>query len=134
VPEENVFAVGDGDLIISKAFTWSGPVAAIAAVGVAPFGLRICLEMVKDYTAGGGKPILNHQAWVMPWPSRDEDRSLAAPSRGSRRHYLDLHDSKACNRRNVESELCGELMTVQSSRQCRSWVSLTGQETSDRTL
>jgi alkylation response protein AidB-like acyl-CoA dehydrogenase len=33
VPEENVFAVGDGDLIISKAFTWSGPVAAIAAVG-----------------------------------------------------------------------------------------------------
>jgi alkylation response protein AidB-like acyl-CoA dehydrogenase len=35
VPEENVFALGDGDLVISKAFTWSGPVAAIAAVGVA---------------------------------------------------------------------------------------------------
>jgi len=35
VSEENVFAVGDGDLVISKAFTWSGPVAAIAAVGVA---------------------------------------------------------------------------------------------------
>jgi hypothetical protein len=35
VPEENVFALGNGDLVISKAFTWSGPVAAIAAVGVA---------------------------------------------------------------------------------------------------
>ena len=35
VPEENVFAVGNGDLIISKDFTWSGPVAGIAAVGTA---------------------------------------------------------------------------------------------------
>ena len=34
VPEENVFALGDGDLIISKAFTWSGPVAGIAAVNI----------------------------------------------------------------------------------------------------
>ena len=25
VPEENAFAVGNGDLVISKAFTWSGP-------------------------------------------------------------------------------------------------------------
>src|SRR5437763_5881411 len=35
VPAENVVAVGDGDLIISKAFTWSGPVAGIAAVATA---------------------------------------------------------------------------------------------------
>src|SRR5271154_5792728 len=33
VPQENVFAEGNGDLIIAKDFTWSGPVAAIAAVG-----------------------------------------------------------------------------------------------------
>ena len=35
VAEENAFAVGDGDLVVNKAFTWSGPVAAIASVGVA---------------------------------------------------------------------------------------------------
>jgi alkylation response protein AidB-like acyl-CoA dehydrogenase len=38
VPQENAFAIGDGDLVISKAFTWSGPVAAIAAIGVARRG------------------------------------------------------------------------------------------------
>jgi hypothetical protein len=32
VPQENIFAEGNGDLIIAKDFTWSGPVAAIAAV------------------------------------------------------------------------------------------------------
>ena len=47
VPEENLFAEGNGDLIISKAFTWSGPVAAIAAVGVARTAYRIHPGLVQ---------------------------------------------------------------------------------------
>ena len=53
VPAENAFAIGDGDLVISKAFTWSGPVAAIAAVGVARSAYEYVLKWAKTYTAGG---------------------------------------------------------------------------------
>ena len=35
VPVENLIAHGDGDLVINRNFTWSGPIAGIAAVGVA---------------------------------------------------------------------------------------------------
>lgn len=62
VPEENAFAIGDGDLIVSKAFTWSGPVAGIAAVGVARSAYEFVLDWSKTYKAAGDKPIINHQA------------------------------------------------------------------------
>ena len=58
VPEENAFALGNGDLIISKAFTWSGPVAAIAAVGVARSAYEYVLRWAKTYTAGADAPSL----------------------------------------------------------------------------
>ena len=61
VPEENVFALGDGDLVISKAFTWSGPVAGIAAVGTARSAYEYTLDWCKTYTGGGLDPIINHQ-------------------------------------------------------------------------
>jgi len=61
VPEENVFAVGNGDLVISKDFTWSGPVAGIAAVGVARSAYEYALNWCKTYTAGGKDPIIFHQ-------------------------------------------------------------------------
>ena len=61
VPEENVFAVGNGDLVISKAFTWSGPVAGIAAVGTARAAYEYTLDWCKTYTGGGLDPIINHQ-------------------------------------------------------------------------
>ena len=48
--------------MISKAFTWSGPVAAIAAVGVARSAYEYVLQWAKTYTAGGSLPILHHQA------------------------------------------------------------------------
>lgn len=62
VAEENVFAVGQGDLVINKAFTWSGPVAAIAAVGVARSAYEYALKWAKTYTGGGDRPIIQHQA------------------------------------------------------------------------
>jgi alkylation response protein AidB-like acyl-CoA dehydrogenase len=61
VPAENVFAVGNGDLVISKAFTWSGPVAGIAAVGTARSAYEYTLNWCKTYTAGGTHPIIHHQ-------------------------------------------------------------------------
>ncbi len=62
VPAENAFAIGDGDLVISKAFTWSGPVAGIAAVGTARAAYEYTLVWAKTYTAGGTDPIIFHQA------------------------------------------------------------------------
>ena len=48
VPAENLVARGDGDLVINRNFTWSGPIAGIAAVGVARGGLRVRAEMGED--------------------------------------------------------------------------------------
>jgi nitroalkane oxidase len=61
VPQENAFAVGNGDLVISKAFTWSGPVAGIAAVATARTAYEYVLNWAKTYTAGGVAPIIYHQ-------------------------------------------------------------------------
>jgi len=111
VPEENVFAVGDGDLIISKAFTWSGPVAAIAAVGVARSAYEYVLKWSKTYTAGGGKPILNHQA--VGYAMADVAMKIEACRAFSWKaaHYLDLHDSEGHAIGAMSKVLCGELMT-----------------------
>jgi alkylation response protein AidB-like acyl-CoA dehydrogenase len=62
VPAENAFAIGNADLVISKAFTWSGPVAGIAAVGTARAAYEYTLNWAKTYTAGGIDPIIFHQA------------------------------------------------------------------------
>jgi alkylation response protein AidB-like acyl-CoA dehydrogenase len=62
VPAENAFAIGNGDLVISKAFTWSGPVAGIAAVATARAAYEYTLDWCKTYTAGGLDPIIYHQA------------------------------------------------------------------------
>ena len=62
VPAENLFAEGNGDLIISKDFTWSGPVAGIAAVATARTAYEYTLEWAKTYTAGGKDPIIYHQS------------------------------------------------------------------------
>jgi nitroalkane oxidase len=62
VPRENMFAHGDGDLLIGRNFTWSGPIAGIAAVGVARGAYDFALKWSKTYTGGGSGPIINHQA------------------------------------------------------------------------
>lgn len=62
VPEENLLATGDGDLLINRNFTWSAPIASIAAVGVARGAYEFTLKWAKTYTGGGSSPIINHQA------------------------------------------------------------------------
>lgn len=63
VPAENLIegTYGNGDMAITKAFTWSGPVAGIAAVGVMRSAFEFALQWAKDYTAGGAHPIIHHQ-------------------------------------------------------------------------
>jgi alkylation response protein AidB-like acyl-CoA dehydrogenase len=63
VPAENLVegTKGNGDLLINRAFAWSGPVAGIAAVGVARAAYETALKWAKTYTSGGPQPIINYQ-------------------------------------------------------------------------
>jgi alkylation response protein AidB-like acyl-CoA dehydrogenase len=94
VPREEAFALGDGDLIISKAFTWSGPVAGIAAVGVARTAYEYVLNWAKTYTAGGDRPIIHHQApgYMLVDAAMRIEACRALCWKAA--HYLDQHDSE----------------------------------------
>jgi len=94
VPEENVVALGDGDLVISKAFTWSGPVAGIAATAVARTAYEYTLNWAKTYTAGGDQPIMQHQA--VGYMLADVAMKIEACRClcWKTAHYLDLHDAE----------------------------------------
>lgn len=59
VPQSCALAKGDGDLLISRNFSWSGPLAAIASVGVARAAYEFTLEWAKTYTGGGTAPIIS---------------------------------------------------------------------------
>jgi alkylation response protein AidB-like acyl-CoA dehydrogenase len=110
IPEENLFAQGDGDLIISKAFTWSGPVAAIAAVGVARSAYEYVLRWSKTYTAGGDRPIITHQAvgYLLADTAMKIEASRAFSWKTA--HYLDKHDSEGHAMGAMSKVFCGELL------------------------
>jgi alkylation response protein AidB-like acyl-CoA dehydrogenase len=110
VPEENAFAIGNGDLVISKAFTWSGPVAAIAAVGVARSAYEYVLNWAKTYTAGGDLPILHHQAvgYLMADVAMKIEACRAFSWKAA--HYLDLHDSEGHAVGAMAKVFCGETL------------------------
>jgi len=94
VPAENLIegTKGNGDLLINRAFAWSGPVAGIAAVGVARAAYELALKWCKTYTAGGPQPIINYQnaGYILG--------DVAARIEACRyfswkaAHYLDQHD------------------------------------------
>jgi len=110
VPEENAFAIGDGDLIISKAFTWSGPVAAIAAVGVARSAYEYVLQWSKTYTAGGNAPIIHHQAvgYLLADVAMKVEACRAFSWKAA--HYLDQHDSEGHAVGAMAKVFCGEML------------------------
>lgn len=110
VPEENAFAIGDGDLIISKDFTWSGPVAAIAAVAVARTAYEFALDWAKTYTAGGDKPIINHQAvgYLLTDIAMRIEACRAFSWKAA--HYLDKYDNEGHAIGAMAKVFCGELM------------------------
>jgi nitroalkane oxidase len=96
VPADHVISgtKGNGDLVISKAFTWSGPVAAIAAVGVARAAYEYTLEWAKGNTAGGAQPIVQHQH--VGYLLSDVAMKIEAARYLSWKaaQYLDLYDSE----------------------------------------
>lgn len=110
VPEENAFAIGDGDLVISKAFTWSGPVAAIAAVGVARSAYEYVLKWSKTYTAGGNQPIINHQAvgYLLADVAMKIEACRAFSWKAA--HYLDMHDAEGHAVGAMAKVFCGETL------------------------
>jgi alkylation response protein AidB-like acyl-CoA dehydrogenase len=110
VPEENAFAIGDGDLVISKAFTWSGPVAAIAAVGVARSAYEYVLAWAKSIQAGGSVPIIQHQAvgYLLADIAMKIEACRAFSWKAA--HYLDLHDSEGHAVGAMAKVFCGETL------------------------
>jgi alkylation response protein AidB-like acyl-CoA dehydrogenase len=110
VPEENIFALGAGDLVISKAFTWSGPVAAIAAVGVARSAYEYVLSWSKTYTGGGNLPILHHQAvgYLLAEVAMKIEACRAFSWKAA--HYLDLHDAEGHAVGAMAKIFCGETL------------------------
>ena len=110
VPEENLFAQGNGDLVISKAFTWSGPVAAIAAVGVARSAYEYVLQWAKTHTAGGHLPIIHHQA--VGYLLADVAMKIEACRSFSWKaaHYLDQYNSEGHAVGAMAKVFCGETL------------------------
>ena len=110
VPEENAFAIGDGDLVISKAFTWSGPVAAIAAVGVARSAYEYVLRWAKTHTGGGSGPIIEHQAvgYLLADIAMKIEACRAFSWKAA--HYLDRNDAEGHAVGAMAKVFCGETL------------------------
>lgn len=110
VPEENVFARGDGDMVIARNFTWSGPVASIAAVGVARGAYEFALDWAKTFTGGGSAPIINHQAVGNLLTEVAAKIEAARYMSWKSAHYMDKYDSEGQALGGMNKTFCGDLM------------------------
>jgi alkylation response protein AidB-like acyl-CoA dehydrogenase len=110
VPAENLLAQGDGDLVVNRNFTWSGPLAGIAALGVARGAYEFALKWAKTFTGGGTTPIINHQAvgYLLA--------EIAAKIEACRymcwkaAHYMDTHDNSGHALSGMNKTFCTDLM------------------------
>lgn len=110
VPEENVLAVGEGDLLVNRNFTWSGPIAAIAAVGLARGAYEFTLDWARTYTGGGSVPIIRHQAvghLLTDIAARIEAARYFAWKAA---HYLDRHPGQGQALGGMNKTYCTESM------------------------
>jgi alkylation response protein AidB-like acyl-CoA dehydrogenase len=107
VPAENLLpgAHGNGDFVINRNFAWSGPVAAIAAVGVARAAYEKALTFAKANTAGALKPIIHFQnvGYVLGDVAAKIEMGRYFSWRAA--DYLDKHDQHA--------ELVGAMNKIQ---------------------
>jgi alkylation response protein AidB-like acyl-CoA dehydrogenase len=92
VPVENLLAAGEGDLLLNRNFTWSGPIAGIAAVGVARGAYEFALNWARTYTGGGMAPIIEHQAVGYLLADVAAKIEACRYSCWKAAHYLDTHD------------------------------------------
>jgi len=83
---------GNGDLLINRNFAWSGPVAGIAAVGVARAAYEAALQWSKTFTAGGPQPIIQYQypGYVLGDVATKIEAARYFCWKGA--HYIDEHD------------------------------------------
>jgi alkylation response protein AidB-like acyl-CoA dehydrogenase len=107
VPAANLLpaAHGNGDFVINRNFAWSGPVAAIAAVGVARAAYEKALTFAKANTAGALKPIIHFQnvGYVLGDAAAKIEMGRYFSWRAA--DYLDKHDQHA--------ELVGAMNKIQ---------------------
>lgn len=96
IPESNLLpgAAGNGDLCITKAFTWSGPVAAIAAVGVMRAAFEFVHNWCRNYYAAGGKAIIHHQNVGYMLANLKMKIEAGRYLSWKAAHYLDAHNNE----------------------------------------
>lgn len=111
IPETNMLpgAAGNGDLCITKAFTWSGPVAGIAAVGVMRAAFEYVLEWSRSYTAGGGDPIIHYQNVGYLLANLKMKMEAARYLSWKAAHYLDCHGGEGQEGAAIAKIFNGEL-------------------------
>ena len=97
VPAANLLpgAEGNGDLVINRNFAWSGPVAAIAAVGVARAAYEAALSWAKNNSAGSLGPIIRFQnvGYILGDVAAKIEMARVFSLRAA--DYLDKHDLHA---------------------------------------
>ncbi|MBR8030249.1 acyl-CoA dehydrogenase family protein [Burkholderia cenocepacia] len=97
VPVDNLLpgAEGNGDFVINRNFAWSGPVAAIAAVGVARAAYEAALKFTKKNTSGSLTPIIQFQnvGYLLGDIAAKIESARYFAWRAS--DYLDKHDQHA---------------------------------------
>jgi nitroalkane oxidase len=110
VPEENLLAEGDGDLVINRNFTWSAPIASMAAVGLARGAYEFALKWSKTYTGGGSSPIINHQAVGHLLTEIAGKIEAGRYFCWKAAHYMDRFDGEGHALGGMNKTFCGDLM------------------------
>jgi nitroalkane oxidase len=110
VPAENLLAEGDGDLVINRNFTWSGPIAGAAAVGVARGAYEFALKWAKTFTGGGVAPIIHHQAVGYLLTEIAARIEAARYMCWKAAHYMDAHEGGGHALSGMNKAFCTDLM------------------------
>jgi alkylation response protein AidB-like acyl-CoA dehydrogenase len=110
VSEDDLLAGGDGDLVINRNFTWSGPIASIAAVGVARGAYEFALKWAKTFTGGGSAPIINHPGVGSLLAEVAAKIEAGRYMSWKTAHYLEKYDSEGHALGAMNKTFCGDLM------------------------
>ena len=106
VPEESLLAGGEGDLLVHRNFTWSAPIASIAAVAVARGAYEFALKWAKTYTGGGVRADhrrTRRSGTCSPrWPRRSRPARYLCWKAA---HYMDRHAGRGAGDRRDEQDV-----------------------------
>src|SRR5262249_18359037 len=102
--------VGNGDLVINRDLSSSGPVASIAAVGVARGAYEFALNWGKTFTGGGTKPIINYQGVGNLLAEIAGKIEAARYMAWKSAHYMDKYASEDQALGGMSKTFCDDLM------------------------